>query len=192
MTLQGWKLTVSETNQKPGQDYIFGLLRRPLKLRIYPDSILRDKAAPVKLFDRLLEEFAAEMLNFMRCHRGIGLAAPQVGIKRRIIGADIGENPVSIVNPEIVAASDWDFMTEGCLSLPGVNVDIQRMSYLELRGQNPQGKDIHIKSDGLQARVLQHEIDHLNGVLICDYDNQFMQKDKYVVKHGDHMGVQDH
>jgi len=83
---------------------------------------------------------------------------------------------VSVVNPEIVAASDWDFMTEGCLSLPGVNVDVKRMSYLEVRGQNPQGKDIHIKTDGLQARVLQHEIDHLNGVLICDYDNEFKQK----------------
>ena len=183
---------MSESNQRPGQDFIVELQRRPLKLRIYPDLILRNKAALVKSFDRILEEFAAEMLNFMRTHGGIGLAAPQVGIKRRIIGADIGENPVSIVNPEIVSFSDWDFMTEGCLSLPGVNVDIQRMSYLEVRGQNPRGKDIYIKTDGLPARVLQHEIDHLNGVLICDYDNQFVQKGKSMVKHVDHKGAQDH
>jgi len=152
------------------------LEHRPLELRLYPDALLRDLAEPVEVFDKVLEKFGNDMLVFMRSHKGIGLAAPQVGIRRRIIVADIGESPLCMVNPQIIIASGRDHMIEGCLSLPGVNVDIDRMTYLEVRGQDPQGKDLRFTAEGLLARVIQHEIDHLNGILICDYNGQTMKR----------------
>jgi len=166
---------VTKKNRTIEQHGVSDLEHRPLELRLYPDTILRDLAEPVEVFDEVLEKFVTDMLVFMHSHKGIGLAAPQVGIRRRIIVADIGEGPLCMVNPKIIAASDRDCKTEGCLSLPNLYVDIDRMAYLEVQGQNPQGHDLHLKAEGLLARVIQHEIDHLNGILICDYDGQTMK-----------------
>ena len=142
------------------------LKSRPLTLRLYTDSILREKAKSVQLFNTVLQDFANDMLFFMQQYNGIGLAAPQVGILQRIVVADIGDSPISLVNPEIVKGSGTENMIEGCLSLPGYEVDVNRNTWI---GKNLEGKRIVNKVEGLMARVLQHEVDHLNGILICDY-----------------------
>jgi len=142
---------------------------RPLNLRLYPDSVLREIAEPLRMFNTVLQDFANDMLVLMKQHNGIGLAAPQVGILQRIVVADIGDSPICLVNPEIVAGSGTENMIEGCLSFPGYEVDVNRNALIEIRGKNLKGKMVDYKVEGLLARVLQHEVDHLNGILICDY-----------------------
>ena len=158
---------VSEKKKK--LQLIKELKRRPLTLRLYPDSILREKAEPVQSFNTVLQDFANDMLFFMQQHDGIGLAAPQVAILQRMVVADIGDSPICLVNPEIVAGSGMENMIEGCLSLPGYTVDVNRNTWIEIRGKNLKGKRVDYELEGLLARVLQHEVDHLNGILICDY-----------------------
>ncbi|MBW2037849.1 MAG: peptide deformylase [Deltaproteobacteria bacterium] len=145
------------------------LEHRPLNLRIYPDPVLRQASRSVDIFNPVLEDFIADMLAVMRAHKGIGLAAPQVGILLRIIAADIGQGPVCVVNPRITHGVGNDVMAEGCLSVPGVQVNVRRDTKVEVRGKDARGKEAHLEAEGLLARVLQHEIDHLKGVLICDY-----------------------
>jgi peptide deformylase len=152
--------------------------RRPLRLRLYPDAILREVASPVSRFDRRVTDLAAEMVELMLRHEGIGLAAPQVGVLQRLFVADVGNGPVCVVNPQLqLTADEGDEMTEGCLSLPNTRVAIDRSQKIEVRGYEPTGKPLCMTAEGLLARVIQHEVDHLNGVLICDYalpgcDNQ--------------------
>lgn len=141
-----------------------------LQLRIRPDPVLRVKAEPVEEFDKQLHDLMEEMLKFMRLHNGIGLAAPQVGISRRIIVADIGTGPFALANPEILDATGKEEMVEGCLSLPGVEVNVRRKKQIEVTGLTSRGKEVQTALSDLMARVIQHEIDHLNGTLICDYD----------------------
>ena len=100
------------TRKKKKPRLINELKRRPLSLQLYPDSILREKASPVKTFNTVLKDFANDMLFFMKQHDGIGLAAPQVGILQRIVVADIGEGPICLVNPEIVVESGTENMNE--------------------------------------------------------------------------------
>lgn len=140
-----------------------------LRLRIHPDPALRTKAAPVERFDGNLQAIIKEMMNLMRLHEGIGLAAPQVGIALRIIVAEIGSRPIALANPEILDSSGQQEMVEGCLSLPGVEVNVVRKKRVAIDGIISRGKRIRLSVSGLAARVVQHEIDHLNGVLICDY-----------------------
>ena len=142
---------------------------RPLTLRLIPDPVLREKAVPVQTFSSVLKDFANEMLEFMRRHDGIGLAAPQVGILQRIVLVGSIKKPMCLVNPEIETGAKTDNLVEGCLSLPGVEVDVTRHSKVVIRAQDLEGKDIKVKERGLIARVFQHEIDHLNGILICDH-----------------------
>jgi peptide deformylase len=145
------------------------LKRRPLALQLYPDSILRGKAEPVQMFNTALQDFANDMLLFMKQSDGIGLAAPQVGILQRIVVADIGEHSICLVNPEILNGSGGDNMVEGCLSLPGCMVDVSRKTWIDIRGRDLFGRKADFQAEGLLARVLQHEVDHLNGILICDH-----------------------
>ena len=139
-----------------------------MTLYIYPDSVLREKANPVNTYSKALPDFLNDMLVMMKKHKGIGLSAPQIGIFYRIIVADIGKGEVCLINPEIIASSGEDIMTEGCLSLPDQYFDIKRKFKIEVCARNGFGGEVHFDTDGLLARVLQHEIDHLNGILICD------------------------
>jgi peptide deformylase len=144
--------------------------QHPLRLRLYPDKALRGVARHVEACDHHVDVLAGDMLELMQRHKGIGLAAPQVGLRLRLIVADIGEGPLAVVNPIVVPVGlDSDVMAEGCLSLPGVELDIQRLLRIELHGAEPSGKAVHIELKGLMARVVQHEVDHLDGILICDY-----------------------
>jgi peptide deformylase len=150
-------------------DFITELSQKTLRLRIYPDPVLREIANPVGKFDKRLLNFSEQMLDFMKRYKGIGLAAPQVGYLYRVITIDIEGTEKCLVNPEILSSSsDSNTATEGCLSLPEKWYDVNRQFQVEIRARNPNGKTFHVEAKGLHARVLQHEIDHLNGILIRD------------------------
>jgi peptide deformylase len=140
-----------------------------LSLVRYPDQILRTVCQPVDTFDSALRDLADEMLSLMRQHRGIGLAAPQVGFRRRLIVCSIEERPMVLTNLELKEVSELRDFVEGCLSLPGVQVNVRRPERIRVTGYDLNGQRRHFGAVGLWARVIQHELDHLNGVLICDY-----------------------
>lgn len=141
----------------------------PLKISKYPDSILRQKCALIKRVTASEIKLFEEMLFTMRHFAGIGLAAPQIGIARSLIVADIGEGAIRLANPVILKAKGLDKMEEGCLSIPGASAVIGRPDKIIASGLNEKGKTIELEARGLLARVLQHEIDHLHGRLIIDY-----------------------
>jgi len=148
-----------------------------LSLRYYGDPILRERAQPVEVFDDALREQAAAMIETMHRERGIGLAGPQVGYGGRLIIAlqmkDIEDNdaaPVVMVNPEVLSRSKdtWDY-EEGCLSIPGIAADVMRPERISVRYQDVDGSEHTVDAEGMYARVLLHEIDHLDGRLFIDY-----------------------
>lgn len=137
-------------------------------IRTFGDPVLRTSAAVVTDGPASLERLVADMLETMYEAPGVGLAAPQIGISKRIFVADIGEGPFTMVNPEIVDVSDsWTF-DEGCLSVPGQYWPIKRPGYAKARGFDIYGNEIEFEGDELMGRVLQHEIDHLNGMLLLE------------------------
>ena len=142
---------------------------RPLSLRLHPDPVLRDVCSHVERFDSWLSDVFSEMLALMRAHNGIGLAGPQVGLTQRLFAAEIQGRSVCLVNPVITTGHGSDHMVEGCLSLPYVQIDVQRDWQIEVQGFDAQGRKREYCVEGLWARVMQHEIDHLDGVLIYDY-----------------------
>ncbi len=121
------------------------------------------------LFDGRLRKIATSMTQFMQGLNGIGLAAPQIGILEKIIVVDAGEEPLYIVNPEIIENKSEETSEEGCLSIPGASVKIKRSSFVVVRGCTINGKEIQIEAKDLLARVIQHEVDHLEGRLIIDF-----------------------
>jgi peptide deformylase len=146
-------------------------ISEPLKLQIWPQNpILRQYAQSVEIFDDSLNILTAKMLAMMRLYNGVGLAAPQIGLSRRIVVIELNNQSYCIVNPEMSLASDWDIMEEGCLSLPGRMVNIKRRKHVQIQGQDTTGKPKSFLATGLLARAFQHEIDHLNGIMICDYE----------------------
>jgi peptide deformylase len=140
------------------------------KLRIYPDAILQERAKEVKDFSKI-HQLIEKMLKAMEDEGGIGLAANQIGVASQVLvgRSDNQEDPIILVNPIIVNAKGEDVMGEGCLSVPEVTVEIPRAEVLLVRGFDADGKEVEYKVEGLTARMVQHEIDHLNGVLILDY-----------------------
>ncbi|MBN1541909.1 peptide deformylase [candidate division KSB1 bacterium] len=154
-------------------------MAKTYELKIYPDAVLRQKADVVDTFDDQIENLVTAMQEIMYRHQGIGLAAPQVGVTKRIFIADIGEGLLTVINPNIAQQEGHDNLIEGCLSLPNVAVDIQRHQQISLLGVDLKGKKIEVELKGLLARVAQHEIDHLNGRLIIDDENT-SQKDRSV------------
>lgn len=147
-----------------------------LPINIYGDEILRQKAKKIKRIDNHLIKFVEDMFETMKKSDGIGLAATQVGKRLQILVADISEvegyentKPMIIINPKILLTEGEMEMEEGCLSLPGLRVNVRRPVKIKLKYNDLELKE-HIEDfDGLMARVLQHEIDHLNGKLIIDY-----------------------
>jgi len=143
------------------------------RIRIYGDPALREQAEPVEDFDADLGEFAGRMVEAMFDNFGIGLAAPQVGVSKRLIVIDksFGEGEddyLVLVNPEVLETEGETTMQEGCLSVPGVYEDLVRPERIRVRCRDVDGAMREIDADGLLARVIQHEIDHLNGVLFVD------------------------
>jgi len=139
------------------------------EIRIYPDPILRKKAKPVENIDGRVKEIADRMAEVMYTNKGIGLAAPQIGIPNQIIVVDIGEGRRSFINPEIVEGDGESIMEEGCLSLPTIDVPVKRMERVLVRAWDLDGKEMTLELSGFPARVYQHEIDHLHGILIIHH-----------------------
>lgn len=136
----------------------------------YPNPVLRQVSDPVDTVNREIHALMDEMAEAMYHDGGVGLAAPQVGILRRIIVLDIGEGLQYYINPEIIdSGSEKVTVEEGCLSLPGIHVDVTRPDQVTVKAMIPSGKTVEMKAEGLLARVFQHEIDHLNGVLLIDH-----------------------
>ena len=136
---------------------------------LYPDTILRTVSHPVETFDSALRDIADEMLSLMRHHFGIGLAAPQVGLRERLVVSFLEDHPLVLANLEVKDANEPRDFLESCLSLPGVHVNVRRPERIRVTGYDLRGQRRSFGAVGLWARVIQHELDHLNGVLICDY-----------------------
>jgi len=147
------------------------------QLRLYPDSVLRQKARPVTEINQSVNDLIKGMAQLMYRYNGIGFAAPQVGILQRIIIADIGGGLISLINPEITRDVGFEKKEEGCLSLPEIQVDISRSLNILVKGTNLDGNEIALELSGLMARVIQHEMDHLNGKLIIDHASSV---DRYI------------
>ena len=140
---------------------------------IYPDPVLRKKAKEVKRIDDGVARLAAEMAETMYAASGIGLAAPQVGVSERVILVDVTgperKELITLVNPVIVEKEGRVIFEEGCLSLPEVREKVERAARVLVRGYDLDEREREIEADGLLAIALQHEIDHLDGVLFIDY-----------------------
>ena len=144
-----------------------------LKLRYIGDSILRRQTEPIKVFDQFLKTFVNNMIKTMHQEEGIGLAAPQIGYSKKVLVVDISaikedEKPLVFINPEIVDATGEAILEEGCLSIPEVREDVERPEKIKLKYFDETGRNFEDEYDGWMARVLQHEIDHLNGILFVD------------------------
>jgi len=140
-------------------------------VRKFGDPVLRSKARPIEVFDDALRDEISRMAALMHDSMGIGLAATQVGALRRLLVYRVEhDSPINVlINPELEwSGKEKEWMEEGCLSLPGVHVDVERPVDVRVRAQDPRGKPIVIEASGLEARVIQHEMDHLDGVLILD------------------------
>jgi len=148
-----------------------------LEVKTFGDPVLKTRAGRVKEFDDALLRLTEDMLVTMHEREGVGLAANQVGRLRRVLVAAIEEDEYVIVNPVIEASSDeTEVLAEGCLSIPGIHVEVERPVAVTVSGQDASGEDLRLEAEGLLARVFQHEVDHLDGVLILDRTDRESRK----------------
>jgi len=146
-------------------------LRR--EILVYPDPFLARKAVPVAAVNDRVRVLIRDMFETMYAAEGVGLAATQVGVGKRVIVLDVSPvdetaAPMAVVNPEIVSRSGSVMGVEGCLSVPGVQGEVCRAESVEVRGMDEQGNPLRIRAAGILSRALQHEIDHLDGILFID------------------------
>jgi len=141
-----------------------------MDIRTYGDPTLRRRAQPVEAIDDEIRGICERMVEEMIRANGVGLAAPQIGISKRIIVLDVDGAFHVLVNPELIETSaEKEPMTEGCLSVPGVDAPVERSTRAILEGTDLNGQTLRIEGEGLLARAMQHEIDHLNGKLFVDH-----------------------
>jgi peptide deformylase len=140
----------------------------PYEIRIIGDPVLRQRAAEVTHVDGALARLCDDMLHTMYEAPGIGLAAPQVGVQKRLFVYDVGEGPGVLVNPEIVESRGSWLYEEGCLSVPGLSWEIERPNEIHIRGYDLDGNEVDIEADELLGRLFQHEFDHLDGILLVE------------------------
>lgn len=141
-----------------------------LKIRKYPDAILRRKAQEIEKIDDETRKLAHRMVETLVAKRGGGLAAPQVGVLKRLIVVDVGEDFHILINPRILEASEERVLfIEGCLSIPGVEAEVERSKWVKVSATNLDGQPVELERSELAARALQHEIDHLDGLLFIDH-----------------------
>lgn len=138
------------------------------KIVLKGDAVLRKEAKPVREINNSVKKLMKNMAETMYHANGVGLAAPQVGILKRVIVVDVGDGLISLANPEIVDKKGMQNGPEGCLSVPGYTGNVLRANEIVVTALNENGEEITISAEGLKARALQHEIDHLNGVLFTD------------------------
>lgn len=137
-------------------------------IRKYGDDVLRKKCREVDNIDKRLLTLIEDMFDTMYEADGVGLAAPQVGILKRLFVIDIGEGPLVFINPEIIETDGSQTDQEGCLSLPGELEEVMRPNYVRARALNEKGEEFEIEAEELLARAILHEYDHLNGTLFID------------------------
>lgn len=146
-------------------------MQRPILT--YPDPFLQKKAAPVSLVNDRIRELVRDMFETMHAASGVGLAAPQIGVGKRVIVVDVSAvekeiAPLALVNPRIVESRGLAVGVEGCLSIPGVEGEVPRGEVVLVKALDDQGRPVQLTARGLLARALQHEIDHLDGILFID------------------------
>jgi peptide deformylase len=152
-------------------------LKLALEVRKFGDPVLKSRATEVKEFDASLANLAEEMLLTMREREGVGLAANQVGRLKRLLVAEIEEDQLVLVNPTVKPSTEETELTpEGCLSIPGIHVEVERPVGVTVSAQDLEGAPFELEATGLLARVLQHEVDHLDGVLILDRTDRESRK----------------
>jgi peptide deformylase len=140
-------------------------------IRRLGDPVLKSRATPIDRFDDSLRRQVARMAGLMSDALGVGLAAPQLGLSQRLLVYRVGTDApaIALANPELEWQSeDREVLEEGCLSLPGIQVDVERPLHVRVKGRDEEGDRRMIEASGLEARVIQHEIDHLDGILILD------------------------
>ena len=143
-----------------------------LNILHFPDPRLRTRAVPVTVVDEQIRRLADDMLETMYDAPGIGLAATQVNVHQRVVVIDVSEEknqPLVLINPEILVKEGMEEMDEGCLSVPGVYETVERAEKVRIRALNRDGESFELDADGLLAVCIQHEIDHLDGKLFVDY-----------------------
>jgi peptide deformylase len=141
-----------------------------LSVLTLPEPILRQKSKRVRTIDGSVRKLAEDMIETMHAASGVGLAAPQVGVSLRVIVIGLPEEEdFVLVNPEVVRRSGERLVTEGCLSVPGYYGEIKRAQRVTVKGKDLSGKEVRIKAEELLAQALEHEIDHINGVLYIDH-----------------------
>lgn len=140
-----------------------------LSILSFPHPLLRQRAKEVSSIDNSIKKLIDDMLETMRSVSGVGLAAPQVGVPLRVIVIEVPEHqPIALINPEIVKRKGNRIVEEGCLSLPGYRGEVKRSVVVVVEGLNKEGIKVRIKGEGLLAQALEHELDHLNGILFID------------------------
>lgn len=145
----------------------------------FPHEVLRKKARKVKKMDESVDRIAQNLVDTMQNVQGIGLAANQIGVLKRIIAIQLPEDePRVYVNPEIVEKEGEREVTEACLSVPGYRAIITRSIWIKAKAWDREWKDVRIKAEGLLAQALEHEIDHLNGILYMDHLKQHQKLEK--------------
>jgi peptide deformylase len=146
------------------------------------DPVLKSRATPVDRFDDTLRSQVERMAQVMNDALGVGLAAPQLGVSQRLLVYRVGpEAPViALANPELVWSSDKsETLDEGCLSIPGITVDVERPVFVRVEGRDETGAERSVEASGLEARVIQHEMDHLDGVLILDRTTKEQRREAF-------------
>jgi len=139
-------------------------------IRTYKEEVLRKKSRKVDVVNNRIKILIKDMLDTMYDADGVGLAAPQIGILKRVIVVDIedGNGPLALINPEILESEGTTIDEEGCLSIPGEIGNVERPQKIRVKALNPEGEEVEIEAEDLLARALCHEIDHLNGILFTD------------------------
>lgn len=133
------------------------------------DSALRQTAKIVTKFTPAIHKVLDDMAETMRYADGVGLAGNQIGILKRLIVMDVGQGLIELVNPIVLEKRGTQYDSEGCLSLPGISGKVERAQYVRIKAQNRNGEPFELEGEGLLARCIQHEMDHLDGILFTDY-----------------------
>lgn len=139
-----------------------------LPIVVVPDAVLRRKAKPVERVTKRIQKLIRDMADTMYDAKGVGLAAPQVGVSEQIIVADAGDGLVCLVNPRITSREGAEVDVEGCLSIPDIVGYVERATVIDVEGMDERGRPVRRRLEGMLARIVQHEVDHLHGVLITD------------------------
>lgn len=148
------------------------------QIRIEGDDILRKKSRKITEITKNMKVLAEDMLETMEQANGVGLAAPQVGILKRLVVIDVGEGPLVLINPEIVKTKGEQIRPEGCLSIPGKAGEVKRPAYVKVKALNLEGEEIVVEGRELLAVALCHEIDHLEGQLFIDIAENIQEEEE--------------